>query len=428
MTTAILPINSPPQPSPSVSSISKKIVPTPDLNKLEKIQLFFADIRRRIEYERIARITPIISFSGNALFQTANLVNHVATIIPRSEGQGTPLLSSVSPGAIKIAGGSKIAGGAIVGVAAIYNIAAEIIEICDEVKKGRTWEGVDAGLRLTEAIGNLGEAIATFGQGLAMVNSSIGAVSWAPPLAIAGAVLSAVTIPLNIRGIIRTKEILDKLNDTNETKSLNYLKDELLNAEKGDGDFFLKRHFEVINREKYGAQILHIINSDAANKSPAIPDDKKATAKTEMLGALKERLTDKIVSHKLAIAAAVIGLVAVLILFFPVLGPIGMACGLALLGASSAISLTKFILDYRSVARLEKKLDELCPFDKIPDNDLPKFAKPLRRHLAKQLNDEAREMQKTRMRARRVNATMTRKLSGLKANAQPAKIIAAVKN
>lgn len=351
-------------------------------NALEKIQEFFANIRRSHMYGTSSRVIPIVTYASSGVKQSAEFIEHVSNIFPLVASDNEKESSSIfarmarSPTIMKAGAGLKLGGGAVVGVSSIYGIIAESIEIVAEVKKGRVHESVDAGLRLVEAVGNLGESIASFTQGIAMLNPAIGAVLWATPLGIASAALSSVSIAINVSDLLRSKKLSSKL-DEKEEEVLSYLEHELTNAKTGDADFFLKRNFEVINREKYSAQILHIIHSKENIPDEAIPLEKHKVAKKEMIGALKDRIKDKITSHKLAIAAAVIGLIGVLLLFCPFLGPVILGLGLAFVLAASAISFGKYILEYRSVHRLEKKLDELCNFNAIPLHKLPKYAKPL---------------------------------------------------
>lgn len=341
----------------------------------------YAALRRTSEYQEASRYVPMISSGLNGIASFAKFNMEVANIMPRATSSnegGVFALDSTT--AARLGGRLKLGGGVITGVYGVVNFIGSAIDISSEVEKGRKRETIDASLRLVESVSTMGESVASITQGLSMLNLvDSGVLAWATPLGIASVGLSAISIVLHARGIVQSKEVQAMLNQS-EAKALSDLKTELENTEKGDGAWYAMRYFDLVKREKYSAQILHIINSsnDPNVFDPAINRENRATAKTQLLSALKDRISHKIVSHKLALTAAVIGVVAVLLLFFPFTGPIIMGIGLALLGISSGISLGKYIFDHWSVKRLEVKLDKLCDFDEIPDSKLPEFAKCLR--------------------------------------------------
>lgn len=351
----------------------------------ERIPKFFSEkyaaLRRTSEYQEAIRYIPIISSGLSGAATIAKLNTEIANIMPKATSStGGGFFSLDSEMAARLGGRIKLGGGIIYGISGVVNFISSAIDISAEVKKGRKRERVDAGLHLVESVATMGESVASMAQGLSMLNLVDSAVLlWATPLGIASVGLSAVSIAIHARGLIQSKEVQAKLNQP-EAKALNDLKEEIENVEKGDGAWYAMRYFDLVKREKYAAQMLHIINSSGNPDEidTAIPRDHRATAKTQLHSALKDRISNKILSHKLALTAAVIGILAVLLLFCPFTGPIVMALGLALLGISSGISLGKYIFDNWSVKRLELTLDKLCDFNEIPDNKLPEFAKCLR--------------------------------------------------
>ncbi len=351
--------------------------PMPPLSKCQRIQEFFAKIRRDALYSKNARRIPVAIQLFKATFNAiksqafANLL----------QAMGAPGQMSGSsdwanhPEVNRMAGRARLFAVAAM-IVSVYTIIEQIIEVKDEAAKGRAREGIDASLRIVEAASVLGDSIGSFTLGLSM--SGIVQASqalWATPLAGISTVFSIASLVLEYRGLEQSLEIRAKLNGSARVlfghKPLNWLRNELTNSEQRDGAFYLRRHFEVINREKYSAQILHIIDNQR-NEHRALID------------ALQKRISDKISSHKLAITSLIIGLIAGFILFSPYLGIMAFASlsvlGLSVAAVSAALACYKYWRDYRSVHALETKIDELCPFKGInPDwirNNAP-FAVPL---------------------------------------------------
>lgn len=337
-----------------------------------EIQQFFVRMRQNAQYGYFARFTPIASSAGRGAVYASQVFNHIVLAFPNTF-INTPMSESTK----EWLGKGRLAGISVGAPVALYNIISEAIEIYTQAKKGRLPEGVDAALRLTEQIAALGDTVASFANGLSiggMVESS--AVLWATPLGIVSAALGGISIAINARRIYASNQILGKLDGY---KPLDYLKEELENFDK-DGDFFLDRNFGIINREKYAAQILHIINFDPSNvDEKAIPIRKHHSCKREMLNALKGRLQEKITNHKVAILGAIVGLLGVMILFFPVLGPA--ILGFTLLCLAAAIALYRYAKEVSSIHRLENTLDALCDFNQIPYETLPAAGQSLRNYL-----------------------------------------------
>lgn len=355
------------------------------------IQNFFINIynkiRRTSEYEETQRYINIVSTAGSAAVAISKLNTHITNILPKSTSKSDGGFFGLSSEVVtRIGGQFKIGGGAISGLSGLVGFISSIRDIANESARGRTRETTDASLRLVESVSTMGASISSITQGLSMVQAiDVAALAWATPLGITSAALSVASLVLNVRGLIQTKEVRDVL-DLPQDQALQKIKEELENTKTGDGIYYATRYFDIVRREKYSAQILHIINSDSNPETydAAIQKDQKATVKAELHKALKSRVDDKIVSHKIAIIAAVICLVAVLTLFCPFGGPIFMAIGLALLGSSSALSLGKFIYDHLSIKKLVVKLDQLCDFNAIPDHKMPAFARCLSQTMKQQ--------------------------------------------
>ncbi len=257
-----------------------------------------------------------------------------------------------SPLAVQCSGMGRAGGGVVGGVAAIIDMVTQGIEMKDEVRKGRLREGIDAALLFTEAVGNLGESISVSANGFASLGvAATHVLAWTPPLAVASAFISLATIPYHMRGITRSGEILGDLQKSlDNNNDLQWLSKELSNPIKGDGEYYMRRQFGIINREKYAGIVKYIIENG------------KPETKQRMIGCLQERLKDRINSHRLAIVSAIIGVIGICIFF---LCPPLVFLGLGIIGSGSLVSFARYVYDKYSVNALEKALDGLCSFDNI---------------------------------------------------------------
>lgn len=343
----------------AVSAVSPESVGVPKSS-------FASEFQRHSLTIAATRNIPIVTQAGLAVIyfsQTSAPSLIFQAIHPQSAGAGSVMNN---PTLLHIAGRARILT-AIEGIVALGTIIAEAVEIDDQIRKGRTTERNDAILRLVEGVAYLGDSVSSVARGLGMSEMvSQSAVSWAPFLGIASFGLSSVSIVINARGWSQANGLLDQLNTREDERTytttltqqkeiiqeqLKTLREEIENKDgRHDGEYILQRHFEIIDRKKYAAKILRIIQ----NPHGEIP----LGSQVHLVKALKARLSDKITSHKLAILSAVVGLVAALILFFPVLGPVMLGWGLAI--AAVTLSFIKYYRDKNSVHRLEAEIDRIC--------------------------------------------------------------------
>lgn len=329
-------------------------------------------LRRNVLYGTYSLGTPIVMSAGQGTVSFVQFAGDLMRALPSSKpSTGSSSLGvHLSPDTVAILGKGRLWATAAAVPAALISIGDEASTIAIEVRKGRSEEAIDAGLRLTAGVSTLCDNISSLASGLAMSGAVESVSHWATPLGIVSAGLSSVSIALNIRNMNQTKRTLRKLSHLDGSR---WLEREIKNS-KADGAVFINRYFGIINYEKYASQILHILNRDC--DTPI-----EQAAKDEMMGALKIRLKGKIESHKVAIVASIIGLIGVIILFFPILGPAFL--GVGLIGLSAFFSFCKFVGDKRSVRQLEEVLDKLCDFDAIPYDTLPDYGKDLHRYLHK---------------------------------------------
>lgn len=156
----------------------------------------------------------------------------------------------------------------------------------------------------------------------------------------------------------------------------NWLRDEMTDFDKKDGDFYIRRHFGILNREQYNAQILYIIDGmpgsknieDGAEPGPShVGLTERVAIQRDLAKALQGRISDRIASHYVGIISAIVGLIGVTVLFYLGSTSGGLSTGLGLVAFSAFISAIKYFHHKRSVERLEKWLNENCPFEAIPD-------------------------------------------------------------
>ena len=320
-----------------------------------------AKLRRTDLYKEIALSTPTAVKAGKTVISAAQSKTlQLFLKILGKENVGGSWASH--PDFLYATGLGRIFGGNVAGIAAIVDLVTQIIELKDEIRKGRKAEGAIAGLQILEAISSIGDSIAVTAMGLESVGAiALNSVLWASPLSIVCAFTSLVTIPVHMLNIHKAKSIVSQLDgflkpegDSSKT-SLQWLSQELTD-ENRDGECYMSRHFGLFDRERSGARVQHIIKEGSE-----VQQGKLATA-------LKDRLNIKISNHKLAILSAVVGIIGVAIIFFaaPVVGGI-FSIGFAIIAVSGLLSFVRFLREKQSVNQLEKKLEELCDFDAIPD-------------------------------------------------------------
>lgn len=328
-----------------------------------RVQRFLAKSRQSRLYIDYTRIQPIVTSASQCALRISYFLNHTIPVFDQSN-------QSFAPDGFKetFKRLSQYYRLTVVGLVpvAIGNIVSNAIELRNEIKKGRRFEQTNAVLEIVNQLAYLGDSIASFASGLAtagIVNGS--AVLWATPLSIVSAALSGVTIAIQLRELKKTHEVLQGLLASTPDMSLKWLKRQLLDTKKGDGDNFLSRHFSILHREKYAAQVLHIINSKSDDPlEKAIPAKERKTAKLQLVEALRNRIKDKITSHKVTIVANIIGLIGVTLLLIPVPGLA--IVGIGLVAISALLSFGKYLQEGLSVRRLEATIDRLCKYNLIP--------------------------------------------------------------
>lgn len=208
---------------------------------------------------------------------------------------------------------------------------------------------VDAALDGIGYLGWAGDSLATSGFGAQSLGWLQNVAVWTTPVAIVSAAFSAVTIVTESLSLREGSRLLSELenptgaldHDAHEDHSTAALTNLLYK-----NDYCLHKHFRV-DAAKLKTRISEV--AIAATNYPT----KESTAKAQTtLDALKDRIKSKNFSNKLAIIAAIVGLIGAIILFFTPLGTIA----LALMAASYAISIIKFIFEYRASRKFEAVL------------------------------------------------------------------------
>lgn len=352
-------------------------------SRCQRLQDYFAEIRRTVLYSKVAQRVPIAIELSKATLNTFKSQAFVHILQAMGAPQNTASSDWTNhPRVLSLAGHARLFVVAAM-IASIYTSVEQAIEIKDEVGKKRAREGIDASLRLVEAVSVLGDSIASFSLGLSMAGIvKASQIFWATPLAGVSTIFSVASLALEFRGLNQSREIYKKLHKSGRhivggtsNEPLQWLKEELTDSQHRDGAFYLRRHFEIINREKYSAQILSIIDDKSSDRD---------TKQAELVKVLKKRTKNKIKGHRLAIISLIVGLIGAAIFFSPYLGIMSFASlsvlGLSITAISATIAFYKYMKDYRSIRKLEKKIDELCPFNTISPEWMRKnatFAIPL---------------------------------------------------
>jgi hypothetical protein len=225
----------------------------------------------------------------------------------------------------------------------------------------------DAVLYLVHSIAWICDSIASFTLGLSQIRLIVSSTIplWAPFLSIAATCLSPILMLWNWRGIGHSKMLLQRLDNDlvllkeemlkseEAPRPLQWLFIELRNTAVGDGPYFLGRHFSILNREKYYEQIIHLINT--LDKQPGNQNVREKA--TKLVSALKHRLTDKIMCHKLTIVSTFVATIGTIVLFLE--GPLFLSIGLLLI--ASLIGCITTWKEGNSVKNLQITIDEVSP-------------------------------------------------------------------
>jgi hypothetical protein len=316
-------------------------------------------VRRNPTVQRINRNLPILESAVDVVTkasQSKELSAFMQAFNGSNSSSDHALLGDLD--IIKTIGQCRFVVGIIGMIAGLGKIAHEISIIAIEIFKGRTRERNDAIVRLSEGVITLGDAVSSFGKSLSMAGwvdqSKI--LNWALPLGYISALLSSITVYINWRSKNDSIELLAKVTESyskeNDQVDFSWLEEEISNPNK-DGEYYLQKHFEVANREKYGAQVLYIIK------------ERSQEPKMELQKALKDRLSDKISAHNKAIVSTIISIFASICLFFPVLGTPMVFVGLGLAIFAGAISVHKYLKDKNSIKLFEKRINDIQSFDDI---------------------------------------------------------------
>lgn len=321
-------------------------------------------IRRHPTIDRIKRNLPMVESAADVVTrasQSKELSAFMQAFNNTGPSDNNGVLTNLE--ILKVIGKVRFVAGLIGMVAGAAKIASEISNITVESWKNRPRERNDAIVRLFEGVISLGDAISSFGKSFAMAGwaNQAKVLQWALPLGYASALLSSITIYINWRAKTDSTELLHRVesstvfNGVERSTDFKWLADEISDPKK-DGDYFVQKHFEVNNREKYGAQIVYIATEGSDE------------AKNDLKDALKNRLSDKISGHNQAIVSTIISIFATVCLFFPVLGVPMLLTGLGLAVLAGTISIYKYVKDKRSIRAFEEAINKIQAFDNIPDS------------------------------------------------------------
>jgi hypothetical protein len=330
-----------------------------------KISEVSAYLRRNAKYGELSLFTPIVTSGVQGTISIVQTVDALMQAMPNERRDVDSAHINIDAAKIELMGQFRVISNILTMPLAIASIIEESLNIRDETRKKRPNEVVDAGLRMLLTFSALGDNVASMTNGLSMAGITP-AIAWATPLAIVSACFSTVIVVINWRAMKQSEKLLAMLEKTGKRDSLEALKaleEELLDSTNRDGELFANKQFGIINYEKYSAQIVQIIRKGTDR------------SKAALLGELQDRVKQKIDLHKLAILSAVIGFIGVMILFFPVIGPV--VLGVGLIACAALISLIRYVEEKQSIKRLENVIDRLCKFDRIPHDDLPLFAQDL---------------------------------------------------
>lgn len=207
---------------------------------------------------------------------------------------------------------------------------------------------LDAALNGIGALGWAGDSLATSGFGAQSLGWLQNVSTWTTPLAIVSTGLSAVTLVTESLSWKEGHDLLTEMNHPEgvEPQEEHYSAVALTNL-LDKSDYILNKHFRV-DPAKLREQITSIVTAVSSH-----PRENKTKA-TSVLNALKDRIKTKNFSNKLAILAAIVGLIGGAILLFTPLGTLG----LALMTVGYIVSIIKFSYEYRASRRFTAALQQ----------------------------------------------------------------------
>lgn len=207
---------------------------------------------------------------------------------------------------------------------------------------------LDAALNGIGALSWAGDSLATSGFGAQSLGWLQDVSTWTTPLAIVSTGLSAVTLVTESLSWKEGNALLRELNhpDGVQPQEERYSAVALTNL-LNKSDYILNKHFRV-DAAKLREQITSI--AEAVTTHPK----ENITKATSVLNGLKDRIKAKNFSNKLAILAAIVGLIGGAILLFTPLGTLG----LAIMTVGYLVSIIKFGYEYRASRRFMAVLQQ----------------------------------------------------------------------
>lgn len=246
----------------------------------------------------------------------------------------------------------------------IFSLPASLVQVVKggyecvlSVKKKERSEALEQALNVADSLGDLSHGISTFIDCLmdaAVVNSSAALTAASTYLTGIGVILSVASIGLQCKFIYESVKLKNRITRLFDSKGKADFQSVVKEIDKLSHSR-LARTVGVSDGEKLKAR-LHAIyerNSDPLGNA----EHKKNLVST--VKALKNRIHWNNIGRYLKITAAVISIIAVSILLFSPVAPIGYL----LVAVSAAIGLAVLLIDYKAEQDLNCHLKALAPKD-----------------------------------------------------------------
>lgn len=304
------------------------------------------------------RIMPLVSSKAGiypAQFQravvkaetVANLGNAAGGAV-RFTADASKAVTKISKSALNAFRGLKLAS-----IAAAPFVVYGIVKGTIDLAKGG--DRLMSGLEVTSNVSSALDIASTFGEGLEAAGAiTEAAAAWTGPVLAVSAVLSIASITISSIGLHKAYKFEKGIDKALDGKTKNFeVKDytNLVNhfATLSDGTISSNLGIEAEKLKPSLEEIRVKLDSTDVEERKAAETKMEKVAKT-----LKGRVKSKIHSHRMAIAAGIIALIATAILLFA--GPVFAWIGFTLLAVCSVMSIAKFIQDRVAAHRFKKAL------------------------------------------------------------------------
>lgn len=244
----------------------------------------------------------------------------------------------------------------------IYHIIKSVPKLFSSSKSERA----DAGLNITTQVGNIGDAVATFSEGLGAVSAvALNALNWTPALFGVGVALQTAGMAATMKNMVERHKFKKLFNDSSAlTKKVNdyALEDfrngiRLIEQKRITQEQFISKHFGV-DENRFVDNLIEIDLQAQVLFASQNPEEvlKGKQLVHDTMKTLSKRMTNLNRSGAVNLVTATVGYVGLAALFSPATP----AVGFGILALSGGASIVQYAIDRKVTKRFERKLGMLA--------------------------------------------------------------------